>query len=305
MMPTASIGKRLKLVALATRPWSFSMTVISVTLGNIAAVPPATFQWQPYLLVLLGMVLAHAGANVLNDYYDFRHGVDVAGSPTTRYRRHPLVEKDFTPAGLLSLSLGCYLLAALIGLSLLLTYGWPIAFFTLLGGLAGILYTAGPVKYKHRAMGEIAVFLIWGPVMMSAAHFIQTASWQHLDTVIWISIPQGLWVALVLLANNIKDIDYDQESTVTTLGTLLGRSHAMRLYTSLVAGIYLITLVEIFANIIPVWGLLTLLSLPGVINLILRFRREHVVPPDADPQTANTGMIYGVLLIAAFLLTRT
>ena len=64
------------------------------------------------------MILAHAATNVLNDYFDFRHGVDVKGAPTTLYRRHPLVEQDFTTGYILGLSIICYIGAALIGIYL-------------------------------------------------------------------------------------------------------------------------------------------------------------------------------------------
>ncbi len=302
-MLNISISKRLQLTILATRPWSFSMTVISVTLGNIVALSSSSFHWGRYGLVLAGMILVHAATNVLNDYFDFRHGLDMPGSPTTLYRRHPLVEKDFTPRFILGLSLSCYAGAALIGLYFTIAYGWIIFLFALIGGLTSIFYTADPVKYKQRAMGEIAVFVMWGPLMMSASHFIQTKSWEHLGTVLLVSIPQGLWVALVLLANNLKDIEYDQASTIKTLGTLLGRGKAMGLYLFLVAGIYGITLLETLIGVIPLWGVLTFLSLPMILKLIGRLYREPAILPDAEPQTAQTGMVYGVLLIISFLLS--
>ena len=167
-MHNTSVIKRTASFILVTRPWSFSMTAISVTLGSVAALRAFPFHWGRYCLVLFGMILAHAAGNVLNDYFDFRHGVDVAGSPTTRYRKHPLVEGDFTPLFILGWSLTCYAVAAVIGLYFLLTHGWIIALFAIIGGIGGVCYTAGPVKYKYRAMGEVAVFFLWGPLMMTA-----------------------------------------------------------------------------------------------------------------------------------------
>ncbi len=302
-MPNSSKITYIHSILLATRPWSFSMTFISVTLGNIVAPPSSPFHWGRYGLVVAGMILAHAATNVLNDYFDFRHGVDVAGSPTTLYRRHPLVTHDFTPGFILGLSLTCYAGAAAIGLYFVLSSGWIIFLFALIGGLTSVFYTAGPVKYKYRAMGEVAVFFMWGPLMMGASHFIQAESWEHIASVVLVSIPQGLWVSSVLLANNLKDINYDAKSDVKTMGTILGRRKAIRLFTSLIAIIYLITVIEVLAGIVPFWGFLTLFSLPLIVKLILRLKREKAIPPDADPQTAQTGMLYGILLIAAFLLS--
>jgi len=295
--------KPVKTIVLLTRPWSFSMTAISVTLGSIIVLHSFKFHWGRYCLVLAGMILAHAAGNVLNDYFDFRHGVDVTGSPTTRYRRHPLVEGDFTPGSILGLSLTCYAAAALIGLYFFLTHGWSIALFAILGGIGGICYTAGPVNYKYRAMGEIAFFFLWGPLMITACYFIQTKSWTYIIPVLLVSIPQGLWVSLVLLANNLTDTDHDSETGVKTLGTMLGRNKGTRLFISLVILIYVITLIEILTGVISLWGLLILLSLPVIVTFILRLKREKIIPPDADPQTAKAGMVYGIALIASFLLS--
>lgn len=61
-------------------------------------------------------------------------------------------------------------------------------------------------------MGEIVVFVIWGPLMMSACYFVHTGDWKQIETLLFISLPHGLWVVLVLLANNLTDIDYDPGS---------------------------------------------------------------------------------------------
>lgn len=302
-MQNTSFSKRIGLTILATRPWSFSMTAISVTLGSIIALHSFAFHWGLYFLVLVGAILVHAATNVLNDYFDFRHGVDVAGAPTTLYRRHPLVEGDFSPRFILGLSLTCYAAASVIGLYFILSHGWIIMLFAIIGGVASVFYTAGPIQYKSRAMGEVAVFFMWGPLMMTASYFIQTTNWEHLASILLVSIPQGLWVALVLLANNLKDIAYDRDSDLNTLGTILGREKTILLFITVVAIIYITTVIEILAGIIPFWGFLTLLSFPIILKLIFRLKREKVIPPDADPQTAQTGMIYGMLLIASFILS--
>jgi 1,4-dihydroxy-2-naphthoate octaprenyltransferase len=71
---------------------------------------------------------------------------------------------------------------------------------------------------------------------------------------------------------------------------------------AVVISIYTITLIEILIGVISLWGLLTLLSLPVIVIFILRLKREKSIPPDADPQTAKAGMIYGIALIASFLI---
>jgi len=276
------------------------MTAISVTSGSLLALP--AFDWALYVLVLVGMIAVHAATNLINDYFDVRHGVDRPDAPTTRYRPHPLLRGALQPRRVLWGAFLLYGIAALIGLYLTLIRGWPLAVIAVLGGLASFFYTAGPIQYKHRALGEFSVFWMWGPLMMLGAYHVQAAGWDHAGSVIWASLPIGLYVALVLLANNTKDIDYDRTQGVTTLGTLLGRRGALQLYTLLIVTVYLLSGLAIAMRAIPLWALLVFLSLPMAGKLVRTFHSAKEVPPDADPRTAQLATFFGLLLIVALLL---
>ena len=82
---------------LACRPWSFSMTAVSVTAGSILGGEVSGFRWFLYLITLVGVVFAHASANLFNDYFDVRSGVDTRDVSTARYRPHPLAEGSLRP----------------------------------------------------------------------------------------------------------------------------------------------------------------------------------------------------------------
>ena len=75
---------------LAARPWSFSMSAISVTIGSVWGLTGG-FRFGGYVLALLGMVALHGATNLLNDYYDVKNKVDTPSAPTVKYRPHPLV----------------------------------------------------------------------------------------------------------------------------------------------------------------------------------------------------------------------
>jgi 1,4-dihydroxy-2-naphthoate octaprenyltransferase len=290
----------LHTLLLAVRPWSFTMTAISVTVGSLLALP--AFNGGLYLLVLVGMIAVHAATNLINDYFDVRHGVDRPDAPTARYRPHPLLTGALHPRWALWGAFALYGVAALIGLYLTLTRGWPIAVIAVLGGLASFFYTAGPIQYKHRALGEFSVFWMWGPLMLLGAYYVQTGGWDQTDAVIWASLPIGLWVALVLLANNMKDIDYDRTQGVTTLGTLLGRRRALQLYTLLIVIVYLLSGLAVAIRALPPWALLVFLSLPMAWRLVRSLGSASEIPPDADPRTAQLATLFGFLLIVALLL---
>ncbi|MCI2429686.1 1,4-dihydroxy-2-naphthoate octaprenyltransferase [Candidatus Acetothermia bacterium] len=285
---------------LATRPWSFSMTAISVGVGGALAALHKTFDLWLFLVTLLGAIAVHAATNLINDYFDYKRGVDRPGAPTTLYRPHPLVQGLIAPNAVLKVSLGLYLLAALAAFYLLWVTGPVLLGFILVGLLASFFYTADPVRYKYIALGELSVFLMWGPLMIGGAYFVQTGE-LSLQAVA-ISIPFGVLVALVLLANNLRDIEYDGSVGIKTLGTLLGEANTMRLYQILAVLAYLAVVVLVVLRILSPWGLLVFLSAPLALNLIKTLQRE--IPKDADARTAQIDTLFGIFLILSLILEK-
>ena len=145
----------------------------------------------------------HAATNLANDYYDFVGGIDRPNSPGVRSRHHPLVRDTF--AGQMLHGAATFWVAAIfIGTGLGITRGWPLTALTAVGVLAGFFYSAGPLRLKGRALGELTAFLVWGPLMVLGVYFVQTMTLKASPQAWVLSVVQGLWVALVLLSNNIK-----------------------------------------------------------------------------------------------------
>jgi 1,4-dihydroxy-2-naphthoate octaprenyltransferase len=290
----------LKIWFLATRPWSFTMTAISVGVGGAVAALDGAFDVWLFLLTLVGAVCVHGATNLINDYFDYKSGVDRPGAPTTLYRPHPLVQGLISPRAVLWVSAGLYAIAAIIGLALLALKGAGLLWFILVGAIASFFYTAGPVKYKYLALGELAVFLMWGPVIVGGTYFVQRGSLSP-DAVL-ISVPFGLLVALVLLANNLRDIDYDRSAGIATLGTLLGQQKTRVLYQGLILLAYLAIALLIALKILSPWGLLVFFSAPVAFRLIRTLQRE--IPNDADARTAQLDTLFGVWLIIGLILEK-
>jgi 1,4-dihydroxy-2-naphthoate octaprenyltransferase len=290
----------LKIWFLATRPWSFTMTAISVGVGGAVAALDGAFDVWLFLLTLVGAVCVHGATNLINDYFDYKSGVDRPGAPTTLYRPHPLVQGLISPQAVLWVSAGLYAIAAIIGLALIVLNGAGLLWFILLGAIASFFYTAGPIKYKYLALGELAVFLMWGPVIVGGTYFVQRGS-LSLDAVL-ISVPFGLLVALVLLANNLRDIDYDRSAGIATLGTLLGQQKTRVLYQGLILLAYLAIALLIALKILSPWGLLVFFSAPVAFRLIRTLQRE--IPNDADARTAQLDTLFGVWLIVGLILEK-
>ena len=145
---------------LASRPWSFTMTAISVSVGSALGAMTGNFSWPFYLVTLVGMIIMHAATNLMNDYYDVLSGVDYQETSTAQYRPHPLLEGKLKPAQVRVGAFILYALTAATGLYLASVRGWALLWIGLIGALASITYTAPPFKYKYKALGELSVFLM-------------------------------------------------------------------------------------------------------------------------------------------------
>jgi 1,4-dihydroxy-2-naphthoate octaprenyltransferase len=282
---------------LAARPWSFTMTAISVGVGGTLAAVEGFFSWPLFLLTLIAAILMHAASNLINDFDDVRHGVDSPDVPTARYRPHPLMEGHLRLEQVRMAAHLLYLLAAAIGLFLAATRGILILFLGLIGTAAGITYTAPPLNYKYKALGEFSVFLMWGPLMVTGAYYVQQQN-VSADALL-ISIPFGVLVALVLLANNMRDVAYDRSKGIQTLAILLGERRGISVYLGLIVAAYLAVVVMAVVGPLTLWSLIVLLSAPLAVKLLRQM--VHHIPLDADAQTAKLDTAFGLLLVLSLV----
>jgi len=283
---------------LASRPWSFSMTAISVSVGSALAAIYGDFSWFLYLATIVGTIFLHAATNLINDYYDVKSGVDTPEVATAQYRPHPLVEGKLEAGQVRTAAYILYGLSILIGIYLAATRGWALMWIGLTGAFASLTYTAPPFKYKYSALGEIAVFLMWGPLMVSGAFFVQRQ--QFNINAFWISLPFGVLVALVLLANNIRDITHDRDKGILTLAIVLGQNKGILLYAILVVVAYLGIIYMSLFGPLYLWSLIVLVSLPLALSLLKQMKNQ--VPADADARTAKLDTAFGVLLVISLVL---
>ncbi|HDR15534.1 MAG TPA: 1,4-dihydroxy-2-naphthoate octaprenyltransferase [Desulfobacteraceae bacterium] len=289
---------KLKYWFLAARPWSFAMSAISVTVGAVLASFIGHLSVFLYLLTVAGIVFIHAGGNLLNDYFDVTGGIDTLQAGTARYRPHPLLEGKLTPAAVRNAA--CAFLAAgcIFGIALTVICGWPVFVIGVLGAFGAVAYTAPQVGYKYIAFGELGVFLIWGPLMVGGAYFVQTGRLEMKPVLV--SLPLGILVAQTLLANNMRDIEHDTGRGVKTLAALLGETASLKLYLLLMVFAYAAVVIMVFPGPLNKWSLLVFLSVPLASRLLREMRRG--VPEDADARTANLNIVFGLLLVISLIL---
>ena len=274
------------------------MSLISVTVGTLLAAEEGPIGWTWFAVTALGITLFHAAANVINDYYDTLYKIDQPDSPTAKYRPQPILSGMLTPRQLLWEAVILFALTFTIGLTTAFIRSYHVLWIGIIGLLTSIYYTAGPVKFKYRALGEFAVFMMWGPLMVEGAYAVQR---QALSVkALYISIPFGILVALVLFANNMRDIDYDSRQNVKTLSIVLGSHRSYILFAVLIMTAYASVLGMIALGIMSLWGFLIFLSLPKALSLLKTFKEK--IPDMADALTAQFDTVFGILLITAILL---
>ncbi|MGQ4892094.1 MAG: prenyltransferase [Candidatus Njordarchaeia archaeon] len=284
---------------IATRPWSFPMTILTITVGAAYAYIVTGFlDIFLYLITLVGSIFLHAFTNLMNDYFDYRYGVDQLNAPTTKYRPHPILTGMMSDKGVLLYALFYGLLGSIIGIFLVLQVGLLVGVIGGIGVLIALSYTGPPFKFKYRALGEVVIFIAFGPTMVLGSFYVQT---QMLTlNVLFLSIPIGIMIASVGYANNMRDVDYDVSRGVKTLASLIG-DKALMVFKTMVLTAYVSVLLFVFLGFLPLPILLSLLSLPEFIKISKLFNK--VIPENADPIVAKLVTNFCLLYLIGILFT--
>ncbi|MFO7822035.1 MAG: prenyltransferase [Lentisphaeria bacterium] len=275
------------------------MTVISVTIGSTWALPNA-WSWPLYGMALFTMLTLHGGANLFNDYFDFKNGVDLPDVPRVKCHPHALVRGNLTPRQVRTLAIALYACGTVSGISLAIICGWPVLLLVALGSFLGFFYTAKPVALKYYGIGEMVAFLIWGPLGMSAAYFVQARHFSY--PLLPTSVPFGILVSLTLLANNLRDLEYDRRQNIQTLAVLLGPTAGKKLFGWLLFLVFSGTALMSFTGPLSPWSLLTL---PALLLAVPLYKvMLHEIPPDADARTGQLDFVFGGLFAISIILQK-
>jgi 1,4-dihydroxy-2-naphthoate octaprenyltransferase len=260
--PGEGVPSRTRIWVQAVRIFSFTASTIPIAVAGALALYDRTFDWLLFLLMLFASVACHAGANLANDYYDHIKGVDTDDSlgPSKVIQQGLL-----SPAEVKRGAIVAFAIATALGLIIVSQSSWVILALALASLAAAVLYTGGPIPLGYIALGEVTVFIFMGPVMIGGVYYVM-AERLTLEAIL-ASIPIGLLVAVILHANNIRDIELDQRAGKVTLATIVGKRWAGIEYVVLVAGAYIATLALILAES-GLWPMqLVALTMPAAFRL--------------------------------------
>ena len=263
---------------LITRACVFSMTITSALIGGLLAAATAPeCHWGYFTLAVVGLVLAHATNNMINDYFDTIGGVDTETYTRTLYAPHPLFSNLISKEGLIAAILACNLVDLVIGIWLMTARGWPVAAFALAGLFISVFYVAPPLKLKHHGLGQPGVFVVWGPLMIGGTYFVTTGT---LPAWVWVaSIPYALVVTTVLIGKHVDKFEQDRARGIHTLPVLLGRERSLRLNQVLMAAFYLIVLGLVVAGHLGAGVLLVAAALPRLVRVLKAYSQPKPATP--------------------------
>ncbi len=297
----ASIPATLKRLFHATRPKFYPASVLPVIVGTAwGAHAAGAIDVTAFVLALLATVLVHAGANVINDVGDDSGGTDRQNDgriyPYTGGSQ--FIQREIIDSrGMAGLGAGLLMLAALAGLALLILKGPVVLVFGAIGLLLAVVYSIGPLRLNSLGIGEAAVAIAFGVLPITGAAWLQSGIIN--SDVIVFSLPVSMYVAAILLINEVPDLRADGATGKRTLPVRLGLDGTSFLYfglhlvaTGAWAWVASYAMNESDHSIVPGLALLLVVFL-----LTIAGRAAHTIRRKADDREAMTKAIESTLAI--------
>jgi 1,4-dihydroxy-2-naphthoate polyprenyltransferase len=275
---------------IATRAAVLIMTFISAALAGIFAFRDGHFNFWLWLLLVIGLVFAHATNNLVNDLTDSGRGVDKDNYFRTQYGPQPVEQGLLSRRQVLTYIAVTGLIAVAAGLYLVILRG-PLAWLLMGLGVIFVLFYTWPLKYI--GLGEIAVIVVWGPLMVGGGYYVITGGWSW--NVVLASLPYALGTTMVIFGKHIDKIDSDKEKRIHTLPVLMGEKAARITTLVMMALQYVLVIYLIVIRFFSPALLLVLLALTVVPQVwaIYRAAKPKVRP---EGYSADVWPLYYVAL---------
>ena len=284
----------------AARPKTLPAALGPILPGAAFAWSDGSFKLLPAIAALSAALLLQIAVNIANDYFDFIHGIDTSDRVgPTRAAAGGLLSLKSMRTGMVLITV----LILTIGVYLIYIAGLPILFIGLAAVISVYLYSAGPFPLSTNALGDLFVFMFFGPAAVCGTYYVQTLS---LNTeIILYSVSIGLLITAILVVNNYRDIKTDTAGGKRTLAVVLGEKLTRVEYSLLVLIAYLIPPALVFLKDASPWVLLSLISAPLWIPLLrdINGRVSGQALNRTLAGTAKLSLLFSVLLSLGIVLS--
>ena len=289
----------------AVRPFAYPASMAGVAIGvSIAGYLGFPLRAGPLAMTVLGVLCFHTGANLLNDAFDHRRGLDTQVQPNSG----AVVRGWLSEARAIAIAAGLLILGAVCGLLLARDAGGMIGWLGLIGAVCAIGYTTPGFCFKYAGAGDAVIGVAFGLLVVLGAFWVQAHRFDWLP-VLW-SVPHGLLAVAILHANNWRDRDRDRLRQCRTVAGRLG-PRGSRVYSrALVLGPFVLAALYLLLGRGFRWGRSTPASTLLVFLALPMAWRLARIRPDRDPQafaaldaaTARLHLLFGILSAGAFWL---
>lgn len=232
---------------------TLAATTVPLIVGGALGLSEGKFDLLLWLDIFVVAILLQVATNALNEYGDYRHGVDKVPSPGFAAL---IVSGEVSARAVLLVAVMCYATAFVLGMTLVLIRGVLMLLFGLVAILAGILYSEGPLPISSTPFGELLVAVIMGPLEVVSANLAASGEISNLALIF--SIPVSLAIASILLTNNLRDLDRDRDHGRRTLAVLVGRKLGSAILFVIIMCIFLwsfpvFLLLRVSASVFLIW----------------------------------------------------
>ncbi len=283
------------------RPFSLTGAYTPVAVAGALAFAQGKFNLQLFIISLASTVLLQIGANIINEIYDVRNGVDSITSPRAS---QTLLKGRIKESEAFKLGIFIFGLASLLGIGMAFVRGWSVIVLGVLGLIACYGYTAPPFQFKYKAAGIPLVFTLMGPLTVIGAYYVITGTWDINAFIV--SIPIGLLITAVLHGNEWRDIADDARYGVGTFAAQIGRRWSFLAYVGFITAAFLSVVIAVLFRDLPVTSLLALFSLPLLVRSVqasaMGINGQQRAIAKIDIETAQLHAVFGMLLVIGLAL---
>lgn len=285
----------------AVRPFSLPASVVPVLVGTALAAHEGIFDVVRFLLTLVGSVLVQIGTNLVDEYTDHVKG----GSTGKLLAPYKVIALGLlSPQAVRTGALLSFGVATIIGLYLVAVSGWPLLLACAASLAVAYGYSGGPFPLGHVGLGEPLVFVFMGLLMVMATYYVQTLALTPAALVA--SLPVACLVTAILVVNDLRDIDEDQQAGKTSPVSHFGRDFGVGLFLFLVAGAYLSIVLWVSTRPALAPLLLVVLALPKAISTsrLITAGKDRGTLNQALRGAAQLHLQFGVLMALGLLASR-
>jgi 1,4-dihydroxy-2-naphthoate octaprenyltransferase len=289
----------------ALRPHYVPPSILAALLGSIIAWSRYNiFKWEEFLLVMAGVTANHFGLNIIDDVYDYLNSIDQSRTD----EKNPytggsgvLTDGLLTVRQMLWGAGICFSIVVVIGIYLTFTCGVPILILGIIGITSSLFYTMPPVKFSYRGLGELGLLINFGPVIVMGSFYVQTQSFSTEPFLV--SLILGLMMWSMIIINEIPDYEEDLHGGKMNLVVRFGRERALILYVGGLISAYMIMLILVLSEVMPLAAVLGFSGAPLAVkswNVLKTHYMDRMKMIPANASMIKIHAITGLSLVVGY-----